>query len=68
MPANIQEIILSAQTGIVAPTAITPDFVGQLYINTATNEIFFARSTAIGDYEEVANIADLLAGNILTDV
>jgi hypothetical protein len=64
---NIRQIILSAKTGIVSPTSVIPDFIGQLYIDTVAQNIFYARSTSIGDYELIANFTDLIASNIETN-
>jgi len=63
---NINRIILSAKTGTGDPSGVTPDFVGQLYVDTASNRVFFARTTTTDDYEEFANFIDLISSNILT--
>jgi len=65
---NINQIILSAQTGVGSPSGVTPDFAGQLYVDTASNRVFFARTTTIDDYEELTNFLDLVASNILTNI
>jgi len=63
---NINQIILSAKTGVGDPSGETPDFVGQLYVDTSNNTVFFAKSTTTGDYDEFAKFLDLIASNILT--
>ena len=64
---NIKQIILSAKKGTVAPTVVEPDFAGQLYINTATGQLFYANSTTTGDYKEIVSFSDLIASNIDTN-
>lgn len=64
---NINRIILSAKTGTGDPSGVTPDFTGQLYVDTASNRVFFARTTTTDDYEEFANFIDLISSNILTN-
>ncbi len=61
MAENLQEIILSVITGTVDPTTVTPDFIGQGYLNTSTNILFFAKSLTIGDYEEIIDINSTVA-------
>lgn len=63
---NIRKIILSAKTGTGDPSGVTPDFVGQLYVDTTNDRVFFAKTTTIDDYEELTNFIDLIASNILT--
>lgn len=56
MSENIEEIRLSVITGTVDPTTVTPNFIGQLYLNTVSDTLFFAKSLTIGDYEEVGDL------------
>lgn len=44
MAAQIAANISVVQTGTLAATAVTPDFVGQLYIKTDTNNVYIAET------------------------
>ncbi len=61
MSENLGTIILGSLTGIVDPTTVTPEFIGQSYLNTVTNTLFFAKSLTIGDYEEIIDINSPIA-------
>lgn len=56
---NLNQIILSAKTGATAPTLVTPDFVGQLYVDTTSQVIYYAQSVTTGDYAELVRVDDL---------
>jgi hypothetical protein len=40
----------TAQTGSGAPTAITPQFIGQIYYDTTNNLVYVAKSLTVGDW------------------
>lgn len=42
----------SALSGASAPTAITPQFIGQIYINTSTGLSYISNSLTTGDWNE----------------
>lgn len=41
--SNAYENLVSAVTGIVAPTLVTPLFAGQVYVDTAANQAYMSR-------------------------
>lgn len=41
-------------TGVVAPTTVTPGFVGQIYIDTILNDIYMAYGVAEGEFKIIA--------------
>ncbi len=43
-----------AVTGIIAPTLVTPDYIGQLYRDTVNNKTYVATGLAQGNWEEIA--------------
>ena len=44
----------ASQSGAEAPTLVTPQYVGQIYRDTANNKIYIAKSLSQGDWEEVS--------------
>ena len=42
-------------TGTVDPTSVTPEFIGQIYINTTADTVWVAKSLVIGDFIEAGS-------------
>lgn len=45
-----------SQSGSGAPTAITPSFKGQIYIDEASGDLYKATGTSVGNWEAVATL------------
>jgi len=61
----------SSQSGVVVPTLVTPEFIGQVYRDTVTNKSYVARSLTIGDWDEVRvnlNEYNSLINNLSTGI
>jgi len=41
-----------AKSGAGAPTTTTPDFIGQIYIDTGTQDVYGAYGTAVGNWKK----------------
>jgi len=56
-PAQIDDAVdkkhTKALNGIVAPTLITPEYIGQLYIDTVNNINYISNGLTQGDWEEL---------------
>lgn len=57
-PAQIDDAVSKRHTkalsGTVAPTLVTPEYIGQLYTNTTDDKIYIAKSLSQGDWEEIS--------------
>jgi len=48
--ANMFHKKQSSQTGIVLPTLVIPEYIGQIYVDTLNNGIYIAKSLTQGDW------------------
>ena len=53
--ANVTEVtkVLAPKYGVVAPTDVTPEYIGQIYVNTVSLKFYISKSIVAGEWVEV---------------
>lgn len=53
----------ASQSGSGAPTAVTPDYIGQVYVDTDTNQKYISYGTSAGEFHESADVSASASGS-----
>lgn len=58
---SIQHLIKSSLSGSGAPTSITAQFIGQIYVDTSSSSMYIAASVTEGDFTELGTGSEISA-------